>query len=101
MTVVFLLGSLIAIVWFCRTRNFFAAPNSREAIAAGTADYVPIFMSEVPSLFNRNVLPLDVAIIQVSPPDAHGYCSLGVNVDFSVSAVRSARQIVAMVRAVF
>jgi acyl-CoA hydrolase len=49
----------------------------RKAIAAGRAEYVPIYLSEIPNLFRRGILPVDVALVQVSPPDKHGYCSLG------------------------
>ncbi|MEP7229292.1 MAG: hypothetical protein ABI691_03515 [Ginsengibacter sp.] len=50
-------------------------------------DYVPIFLSQIPQLFTRNILALDVAIVQVSPPDVHGYCSLGTSVDIARAAV--------------
>ncbi len=60
-------------------------------------DYVPIFLSQIPQLFTRNILPLDVAIVQVSPPDAHGYCSLGTSVDIARAAVDTARYIIAQV----
>ncbi len=75
----------------------FVAGNAREAVASGYADYLPVFLSEVPQLFRRNVLPLDVALIHVSPPDRHGYCSLGISVDVVVSAVQTARYVVAQV----
>src|SRR5690606_19622375 len=61
-----------------RVNAFFVGANVRKALAEGRADYVPIFLSEVPALFRRNILPLDVALVQVSPPDKHGFCSLGV-----------------------
>lgn len=76
----------------------FCGANSRGPIAEGKADYVPVFLSEIPSLFRRNILPLHVAIVQVSPPDEHGFCSLGVSVDIARAAVQSADFIVAMVR---
>jgi acyl-CoA hydrolase len=75
----------------------FVAGNAREAVGAGYADYLPVFLSEVPQLFRRGVLPLDVALIHVSPPDRHGYCSLGISVDVVVSAVQTARYVVAQV----
>ena len=73
---------------------FFVGANVRGAVARGEADYIPVFLSEVPALFSRGVLPLDVALVQVSPPDAHGFCSLGVSVDASRAAVtaRAARR---------
>ncbi len=63
----------------------------------GYADYVPVFLSEIPELFKQNILPIDVAIVQVSPPDSHGYCSLGVSVDIARSAVNTARYVIAQV----
>lgn len=75
----------------------FVAGNAREAVAEGRADYLPVFLSEVPQLFRRGVLPLDVALIHVSPPDKHGYCSLGVSVDAVPAAVQTARLVVAQV----
>ncbi len=75
----------------------FVAGNAREAVNDGRADYVPVFLSEVPNLFRRKVLPLDVALVQVSPPDKHGYCSLGVSVDVAVAAVQTAKTLIAQV----
>jgi acyl-CoA hydrolase len=80
-----------------RTRALFIGANVRTAVAEGQADYVPVFLSEVPSLFRLGVLPLDVALIQVSPPDRHGFCSLGVSVDASLAAVESAAVVIAQV----
>ena len=74
---------------------FFVAKNMREAVANGRADYVPLFLSEVPHLFRRGLLPLDVAFIQVSAPDKHGFCTLGVSVDATRTAVQTARLVVA------
>lgn len=75
----------------------FVAANAREAVADGRADYVPVFLSEVPNLFRRKVLPLDAALVHVSPPDKHGYCSLGVSVDVAVAAVQSAKSVIAQI----
>lgn len=75
----------------------FTGPNMREAIRDGRADYIPVFLSEVPLLFRRRVLPIDVALIQVTPPDAHGYCSLGVSVDATIAAVQTARYVIAQI----
>lgn len=80
-----------------RMNSLFVSHNIREAINNGRADYVPVFLSEIPLLFKRNILPLDVAIVQVSPPDSHGYCSLGVSVDIAASAVKCAKTIIAQV----
>lgn len=75
---------------------FVSAPI-RNDVNEGRADYVPVFLSEIPELFKRNVLPIDVAIIQVSPPDKHGYCSMGVSVDVARSAVNTAKKVIAQV----
>jgi len=80
-----------------RVNAFFVGSNVRKALAEGRADYVPIFLSEVPALFRRDILPLDVALVQVSPPDKHGYCSLGVSVDVSRAAVHKAKYVIAQV----
>jgi len=80
-----------------RVRCLFIGPNLRQAVAEGRADYAPTFLSEVPALFRQGILPLDVALVQVSPPDKHGYCSLGVSVDGSRAAVECARRVIALV----
>src|SRR5690242_3430788 len=80
-----------------RINSLFVSKNIREAVNTGRADYVPIFLSEIPILFRRGILPLDVAIVQVSPPDKHGYCSLGVSVDVASTAVKTAKQVIAQV----
>jgi acyl-CoA hydrolase/RimJ/RimL family protein N-acetyltransferase len=80
-----------------RVNALFLGTHTREAVRQGTADYTPCFLSEIPGLFMEGVLPLDVALIMVSPPDAHGYCSLGVSVDIVSSAWRSARRVIAQV----
>ena len=77
------------------TSALFIGSNLRAAVEEGTADYIPIFLSEVPALFRRRVLPLDVAMIQVSPPDRHGFCTLGVSVDASAAAMQTARHVIA------
>ena len=78
-----------------RSIALFCGPSLREPVAAGRADFVPVFLSDIPSLFMHGVIPLDVAIVQLSPPDRHGYCSLGTSVDCARAAVDSARFIVA------
>jgi acyl-CoA hydrolase len=80
-----------------RDKSFFTGPNARQGIAEGYADYVPVFLSEIPLLFRRRAQPVNVALIQVSPPDAHGFCSLGPSVDVSRAAVQVADAIVAQV----
>lgn len=77
--------------------SLFVSASIRQAVAEGRADYVPVFLSEIPELFKRNVLPVDVALIQVSPPDKHGYCSLGVSVDIARSAVDTAKHVIAQI----
>lgn len=80
-----------------RTNALFIGANLRNAIAEGYADYVPVFLSEVPNLFRRNILKLDFALIQVSPPDQHGFCSLGVSVDVAHAAVQMAKHVIAQI----
>ncbi len=77
--------------------SLFVSAANRGAVNGTTGEYTPAFLSEIPLLFKRNILPLDVAIIQVSPPDKHGYCSLGTSVDIAASAVRAAKKIIAQV----
>ena len=77
--------------------SLFVSASIRNAVNQGLADYVPVFLSEIPELFKRKILPLDVALIQVSPPDMHGYCSMGVSVDIARSAVNTAQHIIALV----
>lgn len=79
------------------TNSLFVAGNCRNAIHEGDADFIPCFLSEVPIMFRRGVLPIDVALIQVSPPDAHGFTSMGVSVDASLAAAESAKTIIAQV----
>ena len=80
-----------------RTLSLFVSANVRKAVASGEADYVPVFLSEVPALFRKRILPLDFALIHVSPPDSHGFCSLGVSVDVARSAVEMATTVIAQV----
>jgi acyl-CoA hydrolase len=77
--------------------SLFVSGNVRNVANSDHGDYVPVFLSQIPLLFKRNVLPIDVAIIQVSPPDRHGFCTLGTSVDIARSAVDSARTIIAQV----
>lgn len=79
------------------TNSLFVGANVRGALDEGYADYVPVFLSEVPHLFRSRALPLDVALVQLSPPDRHGFCSLGVSVDASRAAVESAQCVVAQI----
>jgi acyl-CoA hydrolase len=80
-----------------RTNSFFLTPTLRDAVERGQADYTPCPMSEVASLFVNGPLPLDVALIQVSPPDEDGWCSFGVSVDIVKSAAKCARTVIAQI----
>ena len=80
-----------------RTCSFFLAPNVREGIVSGRGDYVPIFLSEIPFLFKSGKIPLDVALIQTSPPDKNGNLSLGISVDIVKSAVENSLMVIAEV----
>lgn len=80
-----------------RINSLFVSQNVREAVNDGRGDYIPVFLSEIPNLFKRKILPLDVAMVQVSEPDKHGYCSLGVSVDCSLAAIQSAKYVIAQV----
>lgn len=77
--------------------SLFVSGNVRHWVNGPHGDYVPVFLSEIPRLFDRGLLPVDVALIHVSPPDRHGFCSLGVSVDIVRSALRSAKYIIAQV----
>jgi 4-hydroxybutyrate CoA-transferase len=79
-----------------RHRALFIGPNARDAVNEGRADYVPIFLSDIPHLFSRGILPLDAVFINVSPPDSHGFCSLGTSVDAALAAVQSAHTVIAL-----
>jgi 4-hydroxybutyrate CoA-transferase len=82
-----------------RHNALFIGHNTRRAVNEGRADFTPIFLSEIPKLFRKGILPLDVAMIQVSPPDRHGFCSLGVEVGCTLPAARTARIVIAEVNA--
>jgi len=80
-----------------RSCSFFMAANVRKAVAEGRSDCVPIFLSEIPLLFHRKIVKPDVAFVQVSPPDQHGFCSLGTSVDCVRAALMYSKTIVAQV----
>ncbi|TFF92657.1 GNAT family N-acetyltransferase [Candidatus Thorarchaeota archaeon] len=80
-----------------RHNTFFVSANIRETVSEGRADYTPIMLSDIPSLFRHRRMPLDVAMIQVSPPDRYGYSSLGISVDITKSAAESADMVIAQV----
>lgn len=77
--------------------TFFVGANTRAAVDNGMASYVPVFLSEIPGLFRSGKMPLDVALVQVSPPDKHGFCSIGVSVDISNAAIETASHVIAQV----
>ena len=82
---------------YFRVNSFFIAENVRDIIQEGLGDYTPIHLSDIPRLFDSGQLPLDVALIHVTPPDAHGMCSLGVSVDIVKSATENASLVIAQV----
>ncbi len=82
-----------------RHNAFFISANTRDEVNKGLADYTPIFLSQVPDLFYRRVVPIDVALVQVSPPDDYGYMSLGISVDIGRAAVDSAGCVICQVNA--
>jgi len=77
--------------------SLFVSANVRQVVNTQHGDYVPVFLSEIPRLFDRGIMPIDVALVNVSPPDRHGLCSLGVSVDVARAAVRNAKTIIAQV----
>jgi acyl-CoA hydrolase len=82
---------------YFRVNSFFIAENVRDIIQEGLGDYTPVFLSDIPRLFDSGQLPLDVALIHVTPPDAHGMCSFGVSVDIIRSAAENASLVIAQV----
>lgn len=81
----------------CRLKSFFVAAATREAVAEGRADYTPINLGDVPGLFKAGIMPIDVALIQVSPPDSHGFCSFGIAVDIVKAAAENAGYVIAQI----
>ena len=82
-----------------RHRALFIGANARAAVNEGRADYVPIFLSDVPELFASGVLPLDTVLLNLTRPDAHGYCSFGTSVDASLAATRASKTVIAQLNA--
>lgn len=78
-----------------RVKNMFVGANMRRAVQGGWADFIPVFLSETPRLFRRGIVNLDVAMLQVSPPNKNGYCSLGISVDASLAASQMAKILIA------
>lgn len=85
------------LAWHVRHRALFTGSNVRAAVNAGRADYVPIFLSDIPALFRDGALPIDVALVNLSPPDEHGYCSFSTSVDVAKAAAESARVVIAQI----
>jgi len=81
----------------CRLKSFFIATASREAVAEGRADYTPINLADIPELFQSGAMPIDAALIQLSPPDEHGFCSYGIAVDIVKAATESAKYVIAQI----
>jgi acyl-CoA hydrolase len=80
-----------------KLNSMFVSASIRDDVNEGYADYIPVFLSEIPELFKRDILKIDVAMVQVSPPDKHGYCSLGVSVDIARTAVNKAKYVIAQI----
>lgn len=76
---------------------FFISPKMRKFAFEGKIDYIPIYLSQIPKVFQDNEIGLDAALIQVSPPDTHGYCSLGISVDITLSGMKTANTVIAQV----
>src|SRR6188472_3207607 len=77
-----------------RHRALFVGPSARAAVNEGRADYVPVFLSDVPRLFESGMLPLDFVFVNATPPDAHGFCSLGTSVEAMHAAIKAAKTVV-------
>ncbi len=80
-----------------RHNALFVGRSTRQAIAEGRADYTPCFFSEIPRLFKEKILPVQVALLQITPPDEHGFCSYGISADYTVAAAQSADMVIAQV----
>jgi len=81
---------------FIRSQCFFVGSNLRKSVNSNNADYIPIFLSDIPKLFYQNIINLDIALINCSYPDHHGNCTLGISVDIARSAIKNSKIIVAM-----
>jgi acyl-CoA hydrolase len=77
-----------------RHRALFIGPNARAAVNEGRADFVPVFLSDVPRLFDGGLLPLDAVFVNATPPDSHGFCSLGTSVEAMHAAIRAAKTVI-------
>lgn len=81
-----------------RHQALFIGHNVRQAAREGAVDYIPVFLSEIPSMIKNGQLPIDVAMVSVTPPDSHGFCSLGVSVDLGLAACRNANYVIAEIK---
>lgn len=86
-----------ALSYAFHVNSFFLGKNVRHTLAAGNGSYTPVFLSELPNLFKKEVIVLDTVLIHISTPDAHGYCSLGVSVEATLAAIRNAKTVIAQV----
>jgi 4-hydroxybutyrate CoA-transferase len=77
-----------------RTNSIFIGSNCRQAVRDGRGDFIPIFLREAPLLFRRGIINLDVALVTVSPPDEHGFCTLGTSIDTTLAAVQTAKYVI-------
>ena len=77
--------------------SLFVGSNTRAGVNTLHGDYIPVFLSEIHHLFRKDIVPLDVAFVQISPPDKHGFCSLGISVDVTLPAVEKAKLVIAQV----
>lgn len=82
-----------------RHKALFIGANARKAVNEGRADYVPVFLSDVPDLFTSGTLPLDAVLLNLTRPDAHGFCSLGTSIDAALAATRTAKVVIAQLNA--
>ena len=80
-----------------KMNSCFVGRNVRKMVSTSQGDYIPIFLSDIHLLFRKGILPIDVAIVQVSPPDKHGFCSLGVSVDIALPAIQTAKKVIAQI----
>lgn len=80
-----------------RHNSLFVGANDRKGVAEGRADFTPIYFYRVPALFRSGTFPIDVALVQISPPDSHGYSSLGISVDYTKEAIKQGKTVIAQV----
>lgn len=86
-----------ALSYAFHVNSFFIGKNVRHTLLAGNGSYTPVFLSELPNLFRKNAIALDYTLIHVSPPDVHGYCSLGVSVEATLAAIQHSKVVIAQV----